>query len=141
MAETTGLRTKIYRGESQANLTAIGKVANITPPGGNRQTVDIEELDPPDDVLRSLAGAITLSDVTLTVNLDGETQAHLDLQDDFYSGALRYFKIELPSGYGWDVFPALVTGWEPQEIAQDSVVQAQVTLRPQAKPQFKQLAS
>lgn len=135
MAETTGLRTKVYRSEDGTTFTLIGQLANAKPPSKERQMTEVEELDPPGDVPKKLAGLLNVGDVTLTLNLDPENQGHLALDEDVDSGEVRTFRIVLPVGYGW-TFRAIVSNFDPQEIGPNDVVQAQVTLSVVEKPQF-----
>lgn len=128
MAETTGLKTKFYReGATSGTFEEIAQVASITPPQPERETVEVDELDPPGEVRKKLVGLIDPGEVTVTLNFDPENQGHLALEQDFRDGQPRQYRIKLPSGYGW-TFTGIVTAYSPQEISAGDVVQAEVTL-------------
>lgn len=128
MAETTGLRTKFYRrGDDGGTFEEIAQIASIAPPQPERETVDVDELDPPGDVRKKLSGLIDAGAVTLTLNFDPENDGHLALHEDFLDGGARQYRIKLPNNFGW-TFTGLVTAYQPQEITSGDVVQAQVTI-------------
>lgn len=128
MAETTGLKTKFYReGDTGGTFEEIAQVASITPPQAERETVEVDELDPPGEVRKKLVGLIDPGEVTVVLNFDPSNQGHLDLEQDFRDGQPRQYRIKLPNGYGW-TFTAIVTAYSPQEISAGDVVQAEVTL-------------
>jgi|SRR5690606_13368860 len=128
MAEITGLKTKFYReSDSGGTFEEIAQVASITPPQAERETVEVDELDPPGEVRKKLVGLIDPGEVTVTLNFDPNNQGHLALEQDFRDGQPRQYRIKLPNGYGW-TFTAIVTSYSPQEISAGDVVQAEVTL-------------
>jgi hypothetical protein len=127
MSETTGLKTKFYREETEGTFEEIAQIANVSPPQPEREQVEVEELDPPGEVKKKLAGLIDAGEATLTLNFDPENQCHLDLEQDFRDAAERQYRIKLPNGYGW-TFKAICTGYKPQEISAGDVVQVEVTL-------------
>ena len=128
MAEFTGRRTKFYREEdTQGTFGEIGNVARITPPQPEREIVEVEELDPPGEVRKKLAGLIDAGEVTVMLNFDPTLESHLDLEEDFMSAEPRRYRIKLPTDYGW-TFTAICTGYRPQEIVENEVVQVEVTL-------------
>ncbi len=128
MAETTGLKTKFYReGDTQGTFEEIAQVASITPPQAEREVTEVDELDPPGEVRKKLAGLIDPGEVTVTLNFDPDNQGHLDLEQDFRAGTWRQYRIKLPNGYGW-TFTGIVTAYSPQEISSGDVVQAEVTI-------------
>lgn len=133
MAESTGLRTKFYRkGEPDpttgtAVFKEIAQVASIQPPQPERDSVDVEELNPEGDVKKKLIGLIDAGEVEITLNFDPTNTGHLALEEDFRSGNKREYQIKLPSGYGW-TFEAYVTAYQPQEITASDVIQVKATL-------------
>ena len=128
MAEFTGRKTKFYReGDTQGTFEEIGSVARITPPQPEREIVEVEELDPPGEVRKKLAGLIDAGEVTVMLNFDPTLESHLALEEDFMSAEPRRYRIKLPTDYGW-TFTAICTGYRPQEIVENEVVQVEVTL-------------
>lgn len=130
MAETTGLKTKFFRGSDPGTgivYTEIAQIASITPPQPEREIVEVEELDPPGEVRKKLVGLIDAGEVSVTLNFDPTNTGHLDLESDFQAGAAVSYRIKLPNGYGW-TFDAICTAYQPQEISAGDVVQAEVTL-------------
>lgn len=127
MGEITGLKTKFYREDGIDGFEEIAQVASITPAQPERGVVEVDELDPPGQVRKKLAGLIDAGEATLTLNFDPENQGHLDLEQDFRDAAERQYRIKLPNGYGW-TFKAICTGYKPQEISAGDVVQVEVTL-------------
>jgi len=127
MAETTGLRTKFYRSEDGTMFEEIAQIASIQPPQPEREVAEVDELDPPGDVRKKLAGLIDAGEVVVTLNFDPTNQGHLDLEQDFRDGAPMHYRIKLPNDFGW-TFTGIVTAYQPQEISSGDVVQAQVTI-------------
>lgn len=127
MAETTGLRTKFYRSEDGTLFEEIAQIASIQPPQPEREVAEVDELDPPGDVRKKLAGLIDAGEVVVTLNFDPTNQGHLDLEQDFRGGVPMHYRIKLPNDFGW-TFQGIVTAYQPQEITSGDVVQAQVTI-------------
>lgn len=132
--EMTGLKTKFQReGATPGTYEDIAQVAGITPPQPERETVDVEDLDPADGVKKKLAGLIDAGEVSLTLNFDPENTGHTDLEADFYAGVAKNYRIKLPNNFGW-TFSGLVTGFAPNEIASGDVIQVEVTIAVSGKP-------
>ena len=127
MAETTGLRTKFYRSEDGTLFEEIAQIASIQPPQPEREVAEVDELDPPGDVRKKLAGLIDAGEVVVTLNFDPTNEGHLDLEQDFRDGSSKHYRIKLPNNFGW-TFQGIVTAYQPQEISSGDVVQAQVTI-------------
>lgn len=130
MPEQTGLKTKFYLGANE-----IASIASITPPQPTRETVDVEELDPTDEIKRKLLGLIDGGDMSLTLNFDPENAGHAACEAALYSGALQTCKIKLKNGKGW-TFSGYVIGFAPQEITTGDVMQAEVTIAVTSKPTY-----
>ncbi len=128
MSEITGRKTKFYReGATPDTFEEIAQIASITPPQAEREIVEVDELDPPGEVRKKLAGLIDAGEVSVILNFDPTVQGHLDLEEDFKAGEAKKYRIELPNTYGW-TFSAICTAYRPQEIRSSEVVQAEVTL-------------
>ena len=84
MAETTGLKTKFFLGS-----TRIGQLASITPPGPQRDTVEVEDLDPTDEFKKKLVGLIDGGDMSLTLNFDPRTRGMRPLKRRSTPGRCR----------------------------------------------------
>jgi len=55
MPEITGLKTKFYReGSTIGDFEEIAQVASITPPQPERDTIDVDDLNPPGEVRKKL---------------------------------------------------------------------------------------
>lgn len=139
MAEMTGLKTRFER-EDGGTYETIAQVANITPPQPERETVEVEDLDPADGVMKKLAGLIDPGEVSLTLNFDPADNGHKALEDDFYAGVARNYRIVLPNGYGW-TFSGIVTAFAPQEISAGDVLQVEVTIAVSGKPTLGQITT
>jgi hypothetical protein len=128
MSEITGRKTKFYReAATQGAFEEIAQIASITPPQAEREIVEVDELNPPGEVRKKLAGLIDAGEVSVVLNFDPSVQGHLDLEEDFKAGEAKQYRIELPNSYGW-TFAAICTAYRPQEIRSSEVVQAEVTL-------------
>lgn len=129
MAETTGLRTKFYREKDNdpGTFEEIAQIATIQPPQPEREVAEVDELNPPGDVRKKLAGLIDAGEVVVTLNFDHTNAGHLALEQDFRDGDAHKYQIKLPTGWGWE-FTGIVTGYQPQEISSGDVVQAQATI-------------
>lgn len=128
MPEITGLKTKFYReGSITGEFEEIAQVASITPPQPERDTIDVDDLNPPGEVRKKLVGLIDPGEVSLTLNFDPTNTGHTDLEEDFLDGEARQYRIKLPNDYGW-TFTAYCTAYQPQEVSADDVLQAEVTL-------------
>lgn len=136
MSESTGLKTWFLR-ESDVPETyeRIAAIANIQPPQPSRNMVDKEDLDPPDGIMQRVTGLIDAGEFSLTLNFDKEETGHADLEADFWAGTEHNYRIKLPSGDGWTI-PAVVSGWAPQEIAAEEIIQVEVTFTVMGKPTF-----
>lgn len=130
MSEATGLKTTFILGS-----TPIAQVSSITPPGPTRDTVEVDDLNPADEVKKKLLGLIDVGEATLTLNFDPANLGHSALEAALYSGALQTCKIKYPTGSGY-TFSGYVTGFAPQEITAGDVMQAEVTITVTTKPTY-----
>ncbi len=136
MAEATGLGTKFNREtDVPGTFAAVGMIANITPPGAQRDVVEVDDLNPVNEVKKKLVGLIDSGELSLTLNYDPEDAGHGDLEDDFHAGLAHNYQIELASGGIWGI-TGIVTGFAPSEISAGDVMQAEVTITVTAKPEY-----
>jgi len=134
--EYAGLKSQFQReGATQGQYETVAQVASIQPPQLEREVIEVEDLDPADGVKKKLAGTIDPGEVTVTLNFDPADNGHTALESDFYAGVSRNYRVRLPNGKGW-TFPAIVTGWAPQELSEGDVIQVEVTLTVTGKPEF-----
>lgn len=134
MSITTGLKTKFFRG-----TTEVADVASIGPPQPERATVDVPELNPPDETQRKLAGVIDAGEVTVTMNLNPDNVNQGGLDNDFRTGGANRYQIVLPTGYGWE-FDALCVAYQAQDIEADGVVQVVARFALTGLHQFKPIS-
>ncbi len=134
MAEATGLKTTFIMGAS-----TVATVASITPPGPQRDVVEVDNLDPADDIKGKLLGLIDLGECSLTLNFDPDNATHQAVEAALYSGAKQTCKIRYPIAKGY-TFDAYVTGFSPSEISAGDVMQAEVTLTVVSKPTYGAIA-
>jgi hypothetical protein len=130
MPEATGLKTIFILG-----ATTIAQVAGISPPGPTRDVIEVEDLNPTDEVKKKLLGLIDVGECTLTLNFDPANAGHQTLEAALYSGVLQTCKIKYPGGSGY-TFSGYVTGFAPQEIGPSDVMQAEVTITVTTKPTY-----
>lgn len=143
MAEQTGLHTKFMR-ETDVTGTydEVALVASITPPQLQRDVVEVDNLNPDDDIKKKLLGLIDAGEMTITLNFDPEEEGHEDLEADFHAGEEHNYRIEFPfdetmySAGGYYSITGIVTGFAPQEITPSDVMQAEVTISVTAKPEY-----
>ena len=136
MAEASGLGTIFNREtDTPGDFEPIGQIANITPPGAQRDVIEVDDLNPTNEVKKKLLGLIDCGELTLTLNYDPEDEGHQDLEDDFHAGLAHNYQIELVSGGIWDI-TGIVTGFAPSEISAGDVMQAEVTITVTAKPEY-----
>jgi len=90
MGEITGLKTKFYReGDTAGTYEEIAQIASITPPQPEREVVEVDELDPPGEVRKKLAGLIDAGEASLTLNFDPANIGMLVLNKIFEMARLK----------------------------------------------------
>lgn len=134
MSETTGLKTIFKLG-----AVTIAQVAGIGPPGATRDVVEVDDLNPADEIKKKLLGLIDVGECALTLNFDPANNGHAAIEAALYSGALQSCAIKYPSGSGYS-FSGYVTGFAPQEITPGDVMQAEVTITVTTKPTYGVIA-
>ncbi|MER3407702.1 MAG: hypothetical protein C4292_02630 [Nitrososphaera sp.] len=135
MPEMLGFGSKFYRQVpgNPPTWQLVAQVSSITPPQPEREVVDIEELDPPGLIKRKLVGVVDPGEVTVTLNYDATNADHTALEDTFWSGAIRKYRIILPNNKGWE-FDAAISGYKFSDITQSDVVQTEVTFALWSRP-------
>lgn len=139
--EKTGLGTQFLR-EGDYDYDPIAFVATITPPQLNRDMVEVEDLNPDDEIKKKLPGLIDGGEMAITLNFDPEEETHQDLEDDLANGVEHNYRIMFPydetthehGGY-YDI-TGIVTSFAPQEIAASDIIQAEVTITVTVKPEY-----
>ena len=134
MAEAVGLKSRFQR-YTGTTFEDVAQVASITPPQPSREVVEVDDLNPPDDIKKKLPGIIDAGEVTLRLNFDPDNTGHTTLEQDFYAGTITQYRIVLPSNDGW-TFSGFISGWAPQELAEGDVIQVEVTFTVTSKPEF-----
>ncbi|MER3438630.1 MAG: hypothetical protein C4346_14160 [Chloroflexota bacterium] len=136
MAEMLGFGSKFYReiAGNPPTWQLVAQVSSITPPQPERQVVDIEELDPPGLVKRKLVGVVDPGEVSVTLNYDATNADHAALEQDFWAGVVKNYRIILPNNRGWQ-FPATVSSYKFQDLTQGDVVQVEVNFALWGRPQ------
>lgn len=129
-----GLKSQFLReGGTAETFTRIANVASISPPQPSRNMVDKEDLDPPDGIQQRVPGLIDAGELSVTLNFDADETGHDDLESDFWAGVSKNYQILYPNGSGLTI-PAIVSGWAPQEIGAEDIIQVEVTLTVTGKP-------
>jgi hypothetical protein len=142
MAEITGLGTKFLREDDYGDYDEIAQVASIGPPQLQRDVVEVNSLNPPNQIKKKLLGLIDAGELTVVLNFDPEEETQQLLEYDLSVGEERNYRIEYPfddtvyeSG-GYYEITGIVTGFALQEIAPSDVMQAEVTIAVTAKPEY-----
>lgn len=142
MAEIRGLGTKFLREDDYGDYDEIAQVASIGPPQLQRDVVEVESLNPTNQIKKKLPGLIDAGDLTVVLNFDPEEETQQLLETDLSVGEERTYRIEYPfdatvysSGSGYDI-TGVVTGFAMQEISSGDVMQAEVTITVTEKPEY-----
>lgn len=143
MSEQTGLHTQFLRGDGGTPETfeEIAYVAAITPPALQRDTVEVDDLNPANDVKKKLVGLIDPGELTLTLNFVPGDDGVAALEQDLADALPCNYRIQFPLGEdetapGYCTIGGLVTGFAIQEITAGDVIQAEVTIAAVTKPVF-----
>lgn len=136
MGEAVGLGTQFLREKATpGTYDVIAQIASITPPQLQRDTTEVEDLNPPDEFKKKLVGLIDGGDMSVTLNFDPELQGHKDLEEDFHAGLSHSYQILFKSG-GYYTISGVVTQFAAQEITAGDVLQAEVTIAVDSKPEY-----
>lgn len=121
MSETLGIKTTFKWGGD-----TIAQLASINPPGPERNVIEVDDLNPTDEVKKKLAGLIDAGECTLTLNFDKSATGHAALQTDFWSATTKQSTITFPDNKGTCSFSGFIKSFAPQEIGAEDVFQVQV---------------
>ncbi len=141
--ERTGLKTQFLReSDVPGTYDRIASVASIAPPQLQREVIEVDDLDPTDEVKKKIVGLIDAGEFSAVLNFDPDEQSHKDLEADLHARLTRNYQIALPfddtlyTAGGHYTIAATVTGFAPQELSAGEVKQAEVTLAVQGKPDY-----
>jgi len=122
MSETLGAKTTFKWGTD-----TIANLASVNPPEQERNIVEVDDLNPTDEIKGKLAGLIDAGECTLTLNFDKTAGSkHLTMQTDFYNATVKTCTITLPDSKGTCSFSGFIKSFAPQEIGAEDVFQVQV---------------
>lgn len=111
----------------------VAEVASITPPGWTRETIDVTNLESPDETREYIASLADAGEATITVNFLPSLTDKLLTAFTAKSGE---FRVLLPGGtIGLD-FDGIVTGYEIGDLVADDKMSATFTVKPTGKPVF-----
>lgn len=133
MAGLDAFGTQLQRGDGAGTetFTAIANVTDITPPGIERETLDVTAHDSPDAWREFIGGLKDGGEVEIEVNYD--PREHDTLIDDFADPDPRNYKIVWPGTLGEWAFGAILTNFEP-EAPHDDKLAASLTFKVSGKP-------
>jgi hypothetical protein len=118
---TRGRGTKFYRSnDGGGTWTQIARVLKLKPPGRQRSTYDVSDLDDTDDVFAS--GNRTPGKMNVTLRFSAEEATQQTLEGDIDSDDAGDYKIEY-SDAAEQILEAFIENWDPQEIDRNNDVQ------------------
>ncbi|MFE2021297.1 phage tail tube protein [Streptomyces sp. NPDC059499] len=133
MAGLDAFGTQLQRGDGAGPevFTAIANVTDITPPGIERETLDVTSHGSPDGWREFIGGLKDGGEVSIDINYD--PREHDTLVDDFEDPDPRNYKVVWPGTLGDWAFKAILTGFEP-EAPHDDKLAASCTFKVSGKP-------
>lgn len=133
MAGLDAFGTQLQRGDGATPevFTPLANVADITPPGIERETYDVTAHDSPEAWREFIGGLKDGGEVEIEVNYD--PREHDNLIADFADSAPRNYKIVWPGTLGNWAFAAILTNFEP-EAPHDDKLAASLTFKVSGKP-------
>ncbi|MFJ9027563.1 phage tail tube protein [Streptomyces sp. NPDC102274] len=133
MAGLDAFGTQLKRSDMATTpvFAAIANVTNITPPGLERETLDVTSHGSPDAYREFAGGLKDGGEVSIDVNYD--PRVHDALVADFADSEPRDYKIVWPKTLGEWEFTALLTGFEA-EAPHDEKLAASLTFKVSGKP-------
>ena len=142
--ETVGLGVTFLREDDTIDdeFNEIAQVASISPPQLERNIVEVDDLNPEDQIKKKLPGLVDAGELVVTLNFDVDGEAgHDDLKDDFNSKAEKNYRVQFPIDEeeeegGYFPIAGIVTGFAPQEIGAEDVFQVQITITATKKSEF-----
>lgn len=125
--------TQLQRGDGADPevFAAIANVTDITPPGIERETLDVTAHDSPDAWREFVGGLKDGGEVELELNYD--PREHDSLIADFEDKVPRNYKVVWPGTLGDWAFAAILTGFE-SEAPHDDKLAASATFKVSGKP-------
>lgn len=114
--------------------TAVANVNDITPPGIEREALDVTAHDSPDGYMEYIGGLINGGEVSITLHYD--PAKHDTLLADLESVDPVNYEITWPVAVGgsWQ-FAAIMTGFAPAAPVDDKLT-AELTFQVSGKPTF-----
>ena len=135
MAGLDAFGTQLQRGDGAGpeTFTSIANVTDITPPGLERETLDVTSHGSPDAWREFIGGLKDGGEVEIEVNYD--PREHDALVADFEDDAPRNYKILWPKALGSWAFAAVLKNFEP-EAPHDDKLAASLTFKVSGKPEI-----
>jgi predicted secreted protein len=135
MAGLDAFGTAFQMGDGAAPevFTALANCTGITPPGIERETIDVTSHGSPEQWMEFIAGLKNGGEVSLELNYDPR-EHDVPLQEQLASdGDPRNFKIVWPKQLGEWSFAAVMTGFAP-DAPYDDKLSAEVKFQVSGKP-------
>lgn len=133
MAGLDAFGTQLQRGDGAGPevFEAIANVTDITPPGLERETLDVTSHGSPDAWREFIGGLKDGGEVEIEINYD--PREHDALIADFEDDEPRNYKVVWPKALGSWEFAAVLTNFEP-EAPHDDKLAASLTFKVSGKP-------
>ncbi|GAA3301300.1 phage tail tube protein [Streptomyces cinereospinus] len=134
MAGLDAFGTQLQRGDGATpaeTFTPIANVTDITPPGIERETLDVTAHDSEDAWREFIGGLKDGGEVEIELNYD--PREHDSLVSDFGDKNPRNYKVVWPDSLGEWAFKAILTNFEP-EAPHDDKLAASATFKVSGKP-------
>ncbi|WP_031104276.1 phage tail tube protein [Streptomyces sp. NRRL S-146] len=136
MAGLDAFGTQLQRGDGATpteTFMAIANVTDITPPGLERETLDVTSHGSPDAWREFIGGLKDGGEVEIDINYD--PREHDSLIADFGDTAPRNYLVVWPLELGTWAFAAVLTNFEP-EAPHDDKLAASLTFKVSGKPEI-----
>ncbi|MFE8962165.1 phage tail tube protein [Streptomyces iakyrus] len=136
MAGLDAFGTQLQRGDGATpteTFTAIANVTDITPPGLERETLDVTSHGSPDAWREFIGGLKDGGEVEIEINYD--PREHDGLIADFEDKDPRNYKVVWPDNLGSWAFKAVMKGFEA-EAPHDDKLAASCTFKVSGKPEI-----
>lgn len=133
MAGLDAFGTQLQRGDGAGSetFTAIANVTDITPPGLERETLDVTSHGSPEAWREFIGGLKDGGEVEIEINYD--PREHDGLIADLNDTAPRNYKVVWPQNLGDWAFKAVMKGFEAEAPHADKLA-ASVTFKVSGKP-------
>jgi hypothetical protein len=110
----------------------IVEVTNISWGGISREVIETFKLNNADDYVNKLQGVLNASSITFTINYTREQ--YFDLKQEMETRGNNQYQLELPGGEALE-FDGFITEL-PLEIGSDDVMQGEIAIELDGKPDF-----